>query len=116
MIIIELLPIEIGGLWVSLVLLTTLLGIFRTLTDRIRSGLVIIPEDQSKAAKLINEFLHLANHQRPLHIEAAMFCSLQVIVGFLFFQELMTNAFQLEKTFTWIDDQVKRSIDDKQNI
>ncbi len=102
MIIIELLPIEIGGLWVSLVLLTTLLGIFRTLTDRIRSGLVIIPEDQSKAAKLINEFLHLANHQRPLHIEAAMFCSLQVIVGFLFFQVLMTTAFQIEKTFTWV--------------
>ena len=101
MISIELFPFEIGCLWVFLVLLTTLIGIFRTLTDRIRSGLVIIPEDQSKASKLINEFLHLGTHQRPLHIEAAMFCSLQVIIGFLFFQGLMNNTFQFEKIVTW---------------
>ena len=69
--------------WAVLFTSSTCLGIYRSLIDRIRSGLTTAPEDEDRSvSKLISKTLILPNHERPFHLEAAFLSSLLVLPGF----------------------------------
>ena len=52
--------------------------------DRIRAGISTPPGEGSKAGKLLDSILGEPNHARPLHVEAALFSSLQLFFGFFY--------------------------------
>ena len=52
--------------------------------DRIRAGISTPPGEDSKAGKLLDSILGEPNHARPLHVEAALFSSLQLFLGFIY--------------------------------
>lgn len=87
--------LELGLVWSLLFISTTSLGIYRTLIDRIRSGLVSAPDPKGRIAKTFHECLKLPNHERPFHIEASLLSSLQVIFGFLFFSRILTDNYDI---------------------
>ena len=64
-----------------LILFSSYLGIFRTLVDRIRSGLSASPTKTDQISKLITTSLTLPNHERPFHVEASFLSSTQIITG-----------------------------------
>ena len=69
--------------WAVFFASSTCLGIYRSLIDRIRSGLTTAPEDEDRSvSKLISKTLILPNHERPFHLEAAFLSSLLVLTGF----------------------------------
>ena len=53
--------------------------------DRIRAGISTPPGEGSKAGKLLDSILGEPNHARPLHVEAALFSSLQLFSVFFIF-------------------------------
>ena len=60
--------------------------------DRIRAGISTPPGEDSKAGKLLDSILGEPNHARPLHVEAALFSSLQLFLGFFYFISLSISA------------------------
>jgi CBS domain containing-hemolysin-like protein len=84
--------------WLILVLLSSTLGIYRTLVDRIRSGLVATPSTGNRITNIFTDCLKLPNHERPFHVEAAFTSSLQVFFGFFVFAVILSDyAFSGEK-------------------
>ena len=73
--------------WCTLVVWSVMLGVYRTLVDRIRSGLAATPKSGHRINKLLTDCLGLPNHERPFHIEASTLSSLQVFFGFLVFSK-----------------------------
>ena len=71
--------------WCTLVVWSVMLGVYRILVDRIRSGLAATPKSSQRINQLLSDCLSLPNHERPFHIEASTLSSLQVFFGFLVF-------------------------------
>lgn len=84
--------IYLAIIWGLLILWSTFLGIYRTLVDRIRSGLVATPTSGKHITNIFTECLRLPNHERPFHVEAASLSSLQVFFGFLVFSEILEDS------------------------
>ena len=82
----------IAGVWSVLILFSSYLGIFRTLVDRIRSGLSASPTKTDQISKLITTSLTLPNHERPFHVEASFLSSFQVLVGYFFLHNFLANT------------------------
>lgn len=79
-------------IWIILILLSSSLGIYRTLVDRIRSGLVATPSIGNRITNVFTECLKLPNHERPFHVEAAFTSSLQVFFGFFVFAKILSDS------------------------
>lgn len=103
----------IAGVWSVLILFSSYLGIFRTLVDRIRSGLSASPTKTDQISKLITTSLTLPNHERPFHVEASFLSSFQVLVGYFFLHNFLANttayyliscifALLVERISTWL--------------
>ena len=71
-------------MWISGLLAGLYLGVFRSMIDRIRAGLSAPLGEGSKAGKLLESILSEPNHNRPLHVEAALLSSLQLFLGFYY--------------------------------
>ena len=69
---------QLLAIWLILILWSIFLGLYRTLVDRIRSGLIASPSNGKKIVGLFKDCLKLPNHERPFHIEASSLSSLQV--------------------------------------
>ena len=68
--------LALGSCWALLIASSACLGVYRSLIDRIRSGLSPAPsEENTQVAKLITKALSLPNHERPFHFEAAFLLS-----------------------------------------
>ena len=76
---------QILVIWLIFIFWAIALGIYRTLIDRIRSGLVASPSSGNQIDRLLSESLQLPNHERPFHVEASTLSSLQILFGFLVF-------------------------------
>ena len=75
--------LALGSCWALLIASSACLGVYRSLIDRIRSGLSPAPSDEhTRVAKVITKALSLPNHERPFHFEAAFLSSLQILSGF----------------------------------
>ena len=88
--------LQLLTIWVVLVFWSIFLGLYRTLVDRIRSGLIASPTTNSLTVKLFEDCLRLPNHERPFHVEAACLSSLQVFCGFFVSSSFITTYFGLE--------------------
>jgi len=93
--------LQLLTIWVVLVFWSIFLGLYRTLVDRIRSGLIASPTTNSLTVKLFEDCLRLPNHERPFHVEAACLSSLQVFCGFFVSSAFITVYFKLE-TNSWL--------------
>jgi len=93
--------LQLLTIWVVLVFWSIFLGLYRTLVDRIRSGLIASPKTNSLTVKLFEDCLRLPNHERPFHVEAACLSSLQVFCGFFVSSSFITTYFGLEANL-WI--------------
>ncbi len=71
-------------LWALCLIPGIYVGVFRSMIDRIRAGISTPPGEDSKAGKLLDYILGEPNHSRPLHVESALFSSLQLFLGFSF--------------------------------
>ena len=87
---------QLLAIWLILILWSIFLGLYRTLVDRIRSGLIASPSNGKKIVGLFKDCLNLPNHERPFHVEASSLSSLQVFFGFLVFYEFLTKYLHLE--------------------
>ena len=76
---------QILVIWLIFIFWAIALGIYRTLIDRIRSGLVASPSSGNQIDRLLSDSLQLPNHERPFHVEASTLSSLQILFGFLVF-------------------------------
>ena len=103
----------LGSCWALLIASSACLGVYRSLIDRIRSGLSPAPsEENTQVAKLITKALSLPNHERPFHFEAAFLSSLQILSGFFllkiwipitsFYWALFLLSILVERISTWL--------------
>ena len=110
--------------WAVLFASSTCLGIYRSLIDRIRSGLTTAPEDEDRSvSKLISKTLILPNHERPFHLEAAFLSSLLVLTGFFLLRSwipspslhwaLFLFSILIERTSSWL---LPRKISQSKNL
>ncbi len=83
----------LGFFWGLCIVSSALLGVFRSYIDRVRSGLAGPPTDESRSSRQISHALDLPNHERPLHLEAAVLSSLQVVAGLYFLKSLVPAIF-----------------------
>ncbi|MAK46678.1 MAG: ion transporter [Opitutae bacterium] len=88
--------------WWVLIFWSVALGVYRTLVDRVRSGLIATPSSGNQISRLFNDCLKLPNHERHYHVEAAALSSLQVLFGFLIFLELSASAFIFSGNKMWV--------------
>lgn len=88
--------------WFIIIFWSTALGFYRTIVDRIRSGLVATPTSGSRIVGLFEDCLKLPNHERPFHVEASSLSSLQVFFGFLVFSKLQKNYFLFLESDFWV--------------
>ena len=93
--------LQLLSIWFVLIFWSVFLGLYRTIVDRIRSGLIASPKTNKRTIKLFEECLRLPNHERPLHVEASCLSSLQVFCGFMVFTAFITNYLLLEANL-WI--------------
>ena len=93
--------LQLLSIWVVLVFWSVFLGLYRTIVDRIRSGLIASPKTNKRTIKLFEECLRLPNHERPLHVEASCLSSLQVFCGFIVLTAFITKYLLLEANL-WI--------------
>tara|TARA_E500000178_G_scaffold160543_2_gene160330 strand:+ start:301 stop:1611 length:1311 start_codon:yes stop_codon:yes gene_type:complete len=82
---------NILAIWLIFIFWAGALGIYRTLVDRIRSGLVASPSSGNQIVRLFSDCLQLPNHERPFHVEASTLSSLQILLGFLVFSKFSTD-------------------------
>ena len=80
------------------------LGIYRTLVDRIRSGLVGSPSSGNQIVGLFSDCLQLPNHERPFHVEASTLSSLQILLGFLVFSKFFHQLCASSSKSSWHTD------------
>ena len=110
--------------WAVLFASSTCLGIYRSLIDRIRSGLTTAPEDEDRSvSKLISKTLILPNHERPFHLEAAFLSSLLVLTGFFLLRSwipspslnwaLLLFSILIERISSWL---LPRKISQSKNL
>ena len=83
-------------LWILTLITGLYLGVFRSMIDRIRAGISTPPAEDSRAGKLLGYILSEPNHARPLHVEAALFSSLQLFLGFFYLSQVLGNNTFLE--------------------
>ena len=69
-------------IWVLFLVTGLYLGVFRSMIDRIRAGVSTPPGEGSRSGKLLEFMLKEPNHARPLHVESALFSTLQIFAGF----------------------------------
>lgn len=84
----------LGVCWALLVMFSSLMGIYRSLVDRIRNGLSSLPGKEGRIHNLLSDALELPNHERPLHSEAALLSSLQVLTGFIVLNTFASSLVQ----------------------
>ncbi|MDG1172752.1 MAG: hemolysin family protein [Opitutales bacterium] len=74
-------PSFLFTIWAIFLAIGLYLGVFRSMIDRIRAGISTPPGEGSRSGKLLESMLREPNHARPLHVESALFSTLQILAG-----------------------------------
>ncbi len=78
--------------WIISLITGIYLGVIRSMIDRIRAGISTPPGEDSKSGRLLDSILREPNHARPLHVEAALFSTLQLFLGFFYLLSITQHS------------------------